>query len=231
MDWAKHNLEFENGLLTIPAWKKYPWLIAAYTTRQSGNLSYHYGDDQEVLNARSRVSAQLGLTVDEWVMMQQVHGNRIQTVTAADAGKGALRFESGIPDTDGLLTNQSGILLGVLVADCIPLLIIDPIQKQVVAIHAGRKGTELGVTSAGIAAMVAAGSKASDLEAVIGPSIGPAHYEVDLWAVNEQQLHAAGVQTIIRTDVDTAEHTDLFFSHRADPGNEGRFAGFIGLRV
>ncbi len=83
----------------------------------------------------------------------------------------------------------------------------------------------------GVEAMVAAGSKASDLEAVIGPSIGPAHYETDIWTANEQQLTAAGVGTVIRTDLDTAEYTDLFFSHRAEAGDTGRFIGFIGRRA
>ncbi len=231
MDWAKHNLESDGSVVRPVAWKQYDWLIAGYSLRPAGNMSYAYDEDQSVYRNRALLSAKLGTTVEHWVAMRQIHSNKIETVTGSDAGKGSLRLETGIPETDGMITSDPGILLTVLVADCVPLLMIDSVSRRIGAFHAGRKGTELGVATEAVRAMVAAGSQPEDLETVIGPSIGPASYEVNLWDANEQQLRAAGVGTIIRTDLDTATNLDLFFSHRADPDHEGRFIGFIGLRA
>lgn len=231
MDWAKHNLELDGTILRPLAWENYDWLQAGFTTRQAGNLSYVHGEDQDVLANRQKLSATLGLSLSHWIASQQVHGNHIELATAEDVGKGALSFETGFPETDGQVNEAPGSISIVLVADCVPLLIIDPLTKKIAVVHAGRRGTGLEIARKGVEAMVARGSKASDLEAVIGPSIGPAHYETDIWTANEQQLKAAGVGTVIRTDVDTAEYTDLFFSHRAERGNTGRFIGFIGRRA
>ena len=231
MDWAKHNLELDGTLVRPAAWKQYGWLSAGFSTRQAGNLSYRHGDDQEVLASRQRLSASLGLPLTYWVTMQQVHGNHIELVTSEDIGKGALRFETGFSDTDGQINEAPGSISVVLVADCVPLLMIDTNTHLVAAVHAGRKGTELEIARKGVEAMVARGSRAADIEAVIGPSIGPCHYETDIWSANQQQLKVAGVTKVIRTDLCTAEHTDLFFSHRAEEGDTGRFAGFIGRRA
>jgi copper oxidase (laccase) domain-containing protein len=231
VDWAKHNLKQDGAIVRPVAWQQYDWLVAGYSLRSAGNMSYAYDEDQSVYKSRAALSAKLGTTVGSWVCMRQIHSNKIETVTGSDAGKGSLRLETGISETDGMITGDPGILLTVLVADCVPLLMIDSVSRRIGAFHAGRKVTVLGVATEAVRAMVAAGSQPENLKAVIGPSIGPASYEVDLWNTNEQQLRAAKVGTVIRTDLDTATYLDLFFSHRADPEHEGRFIGFIGLRA
>lgn len=231
MDWTKHNLEQVGDYVRPAAWKQYDWLIAGFSTRSAGNMSYRHGDDQDVLTARQKLSAALGLTINQWITMQQVHGNHVELATAEDAGKGALRFETGFSETDGQINAAPGTISVALVADCVPLLMIDPDKRLVASIHAGRKGTELEIASKAVEAMIAQGSNPANIEAAIGPSIGPCHYETDIWTANEQQLKAAGVTKIIRTDLCTAQNTDVFFSHRAEAGDTGRFTGFIGRRA
>lgn len=231
MDWTNHNLEQSGSILRPLAWKQYDWLNAGFSMRAAGNLSYRHGEDQEVLGARQKLSASMGLALGQWITMQQVHGNNVELAGTEDVGKGALRFETGFPETDGQVNEAPGSISIALVADCVPLLLMDPATRLVAVLHAGRKGTELEIATKGVEAMMARGSKAADIQAVIGPSIGPCHYEVDIWGENEKQLRQAGVSTVIRTDVCTAENLEWFFSHRAEAGDTGRFAGFIGRRA
>lgn len=217
MNWAEHNLVADGDVVRVAAWQQLDWLQQGFSLRSAGNIDFRFGDAAE---ARKAVAAV------RWTTMQQVHGNRIEVVAGG----------SDFAETDGMITAKEDILLAVVVADCVPLLLIDPVKRIVGVAHAGRRGTEAGIASAIVNQMVKCGSSKEDIQAAIGPSIGPCCYEInrethehfDLWGTNEQQLSEAGIQTIIRTDVCTKDHNDLFFSHRTDEV-EGRFAGFIGI--
>jgi YfiH family protein len=158
---------------------------------------------------------------------------------------------------DGLITNIPGILLTVQVADCIPVLVFDPVRRAVGAFHAGWRGTVAGIVSVGVEAMRAEyGCDPANMIAAIGPGIGPASYVVGdsvrdafvaaftygaelldasmrlhLWEANRRQLVDAGLSPS-QIDVlgeDTATQTDRFFSHRAEHGFTGRMMAAIGL--
>lgn len=223
MNWADHNLHKSGDVVSIAAWQDYDWLRQGFSLRSAGNIDKRFSDATQV---RQGVAEQLGFFLEQWTGMQQVHGNNVELVTS----------KTDFPETDGLISREKNMLLAVVVADCVPLLFIDPIAKTVAVAHAGRRGTIAGIAKVTVNQMVTSGSLAGDLQVAIGPSIGPCCYEInpdthehfDLWAANEQQLREIGVKTIIRTDICTKDHNDLFFSHRADE-QPGRFAGLVGM--
>lgn len=233
MNWAEHNLTQVGDIVSVTAWQKFDWLKQGFSLRSAGNIDYRFGD---VTENRKALTSALGFELSQWTGMQQVHGSHIELVDGTNAGKGSNDFESGFAETDGLVTDSTNTLLAVVVADCVPLLFMDPIARRIAVAHAGRRGTNAGIAKIAFNYVVKCGSRAEDIQVVIGPSIGPCCYEIDrqtnehfdLWGINEEQLRQAGAQTVIRTDVCTNDHNDLFFSHRAD-SNEARFAGLIGM--
>lgn len=101
----------------------------------------------------------------------QVHGTTVVHVTEAWApGAG--------PRADGVVTDRPGIVLGILSADCAPVLLIDPEARVIGALHAGWRGALAGIAEATVAAMIALGARAERIAAAIGPCIGPGAFEV-----------------------------------------------------
>lgn len=233
MNWAEHKLIKNGDVVSVAQWAEFDWLKQGFSLRSAGNVGYRFGD---ATAARARIAANLGVDPESWTGMQQVHGTHIEVVTVEQIGKGSHDYESAIPETDGLITREANALLAVVVADCVPLLFVDPVTRTVAAVHAGRRGTQAGIAKIALEEMVKMNCSIQDIQVAIGPSIGPCCYEInpethehfDLWNTNEQQLQESGVQTIIRTDLCTNDHADLFFSHRADD-QPGRFAGLISI--
>lgn len=162
----------------------------AFTTRRGGvsrgpyqwlNLASHVGDDPGAVAAnRISISSALGCSIEDMVVGQQVHGDRVHIVRENDRGRGALDFSGAIPDADSLVTNLPGVLLSSYYADCVPVMLLDPVQKAIGLAHAGWKGTVKKIAAATLKAMAAAfGTKPGNCLAVIAPSIGPCCYEVD----------------------------------------------------
>jgi polyphenol oxidase len=150
------------------------------TTRHGGvsappyasfNLSEHVGDRPEAVAAnRDRLAAGVGLPAQRLVWMQQVHGH---TVAAVDGPLAA-----PVPATDALVTAEPGLAVAVLVADCVPVLLADPVGKVVGAVHAGRAGARAGVLPAALAAMRELGARIERVEVLLGPSACGQCYEV-----------------------------------------------------
>lgn len=160
---------------------------------------------------------------------------------------------------DIILTDKPEITLFMRFADCVPILVHDPVKHVVGAAHAGWMGTVRDVAGVTVNTMRERyGSNPSDILACIGPSIGPDHYEVgqdvisqvgqtfgadanlmlpqhetsvhfDLWKANQYLLERAGVHQIELAGICTACHTDDWFSHRAEKGKTGRFGALISL--
>ena len=110
---------------------------------------------------------------------RQVHGDAVEIVGASDGGRGQPPDFDTVGDCDGLITASPDIALGIIVADCVPILIYDPTNRVVSTVHAGWRGTVLGIAGVAVRRMQAAfGSQPNALIAGIGPSIGPCCYEV-----------------------------------------------------
>lgn len=145
------------------------------------NLAYHVGDDpRHVLENRRRLAEALGFAPDAWTCGEQVHGNAVAVVRAGDRGKGYLDRSSAFQATDGLVTNEPGVLLTSFYADCVPLYFADPAGRVVGLAHAGWKGTVGLIAEEMIRTMEREyGSRRSEIRTAIGPSIGGCCYEVD----------------------------------------------------
>lgn len=163
-------------------------LDAVVTTRHGGvsgggwaslNLALHVGDDPgAVVRNRRRAAGAIGASIDALVVAEQIHGCAVTVVDAADAGRGARSADDAIPGTDALVTTSPAVALVVLVADCVPLVIVDPHAGVLAVVHAGWRGTAAGVTAAAVGAMEALGARRDRLVVGIGPAANPATYEV-----------------------------------------------------
>ena len=136
------------------------------------NVGIGSDDDPAAITENRRRAAQAVLAEGQLVTVYQVHSAEVVTVTAPVAD--ALR-----PHADAMVTDQPGLLLGILTADCVPVLFADVKAGIVGASHAGWKGAISGVTDNTIAAMEALGADRSRIAAAIGPCIARTSYEVD----------------------------------------------------
>ncbi|GAB2750012.1 peptidoglycan editing factor PgeF [Amycolatopsis magusensis] len=152
---------------------------------ESFNLGDHVGDDEAAVAAnRRRLAAELGLAEGDLAWMEQVHG---RTVTVVD--------EAGGPPaeaTDALVTARPGVALVALVADCVPVLLGDPENGVVAAVHAGRVGARVGVIPAALDAMKSAGAELDRVEALLGPAICGECYEVPKAMADDVEAHLPG---------------------------------------
>lgn len=234
---------------------------AFVTTRSVGNLALHVGDDEErVVRNRERLAAALGADRADLVFCDQVHRPAVTVVTGEHGGRGFTDRADAIPATDALVTTEPGLVLVVMVADCVPLVLFDPGSGVLAAVHAGWAGTVQGVTTAAVRTMTGLGADPARIVAGIGPSIAPARYQVgddvraraqeafgrrapevirpdgagrwlfDLWRANEIQLQEAGVPA------DRVERADLDtgpgtpFYSHRGEAPTGRFAAVARIR-
>jgi copper oxidase (laccase) domain-containing protein len=150
----------------------------------------------------------------------------------SDATRVDLPIESDVQfaGCDGIITNQRKVALGIHVADCCAVYIVDPKKRAIGLVHSGKKGTELGVVANAIAQMKAHfGSNPAELVVQLSPCIRPPHYEVDFAAKIIGQCRAQGVKQIHDSGICTACHLDLYYSYRAEKGKTGRMLALLAL--
>jgi purine-nucleoside/S-methyl-5'-thioadenosine phosphorylase / adenosine deaminase len=173
--------------------------------------------------------------VGEWPLFtaQQIHGNKIAIVNQIDCGGGRFGCEDKeFPGCDGLITNEHGVGLGVYVADCCAVYIIDPKTPAIGLVHSGRKGTELGVVTNAITQMSSRfGSDPVNMIVQLSPCIRPPHYEIDFAAEIVRQCRALGVNEIHDSGICTACDLDRYYSYRAEKGKTGRMLALLGLNL
>ncbi|WP_414814802.1 peptidoglycan editing factor PgeF [Rhizobium sp. IY2] len=135
------------------------------------NVGLSSSDERDkVLENRRRVAAWFDLPVERLATVHQVHSPDVVTIRAD--------YDGARPDADAMVTAAPGIALGVLAADCGPILFADPDNRVIGAAHAGWKGTLTGVLENTIAAMEALGADRGSIVACLGPSISQSSYEV-----------------------------------------------------
>ncbi len=189
-----------------------------------GDVSYVTGPDPvTVRRNRDRWAGAIGVEPSRLVCAQQVHGINVRLVVPDDAGRGYASFDDAIAGTDALITQSPELPLAVFCADCVPILLVDPVRRAIGAVHAGWRGTVADIAGQTIRAMGDSfGTDPADILAGIGPSIGRCCYQVgpevidawnatgfdrpdravergeghrrfDLWRANTLALIAAGV--------------------------------------
>lgn len=194
-------------------------------------------DDPEcVAENRARITKVLGFAPDRLASLRQVHSNRVVTVTASSD-------LTARPEADALVTATPGIALGILSADCTPILLADPQARVIGAVHAGWGGAAAGVIGEIVDAMAALGAEPARIVAALGPSISATNYEVgpdlmanvlarrpsakphfsigpkgrehfDVSGLVIADLRAAGVGTVEVVGGCTYAHPERYFSHR-----------------
>jgi YfiH family protein len=204
---------------------------------------------------KNREAIEKKLPNRRFVVANQTHSDHIKVVTEV-MEQGWRELSSAIPDCDALITQQKGVMLTILTADCVPVLIFDPQKEVVAAIHAGWGGTHKEIVYKTVQKMQEAfGCNPVDMIAGIAPSIGRCCYEVgedvakhffeepkafdikgekymlDLPHINAKQLLKAGLRLehIEHSNICTACEVDDYFSYRKEQGCTGRFMSMIGL--
>jgi YfiH family protein len=224
-----------------------PGIRHAFFTREGGasegifaslNCGYGSGDAPEkVSENRARAMAALDLAADRLVTCHQIHSPDVVTVETP------WRREDN-PKADALVTTKRGVALGILTADCTPVLFADASAGIIGAAHAGWRGAIGGVLDATVAAMTKLGADPQRIRAGVGPCIAQRSYEVgpefpapfltengdnadlfaparreghfmfDLGAYVERRLRKLGITTIQRAPCDTVAEETRFFSYR-----------------
>lgn len=171
-----------------------PQYIAGSTLKvesqpESFNMALHACDSKEAVEInRKRFAHDLNIDLNNCVFAQQTHSDHIQKVTLADGGKGVFDYADAIADTDALYTKDKGVCLGVFHADCVPVLIADPISGLVCAIHAGWQGTVKEITGKSIAYLKEhEGVNPENLKVYIGASICKKNFEVGKEVIEKVQ--------------------------------------------
>ena len=171
-------------------------VIVGFTTRDKGysdgpfnrfNLGLHVGDEPEtVIKNRELLGADLKFPLDNWVLGEQIHANQICRVDSSDRGKGARDLSSALAGIDGLYTTEPNLLLVACYADCVPVFFLAPDGKAVGIAHAGWRGTVGEIAGRMIQKWENdLQLSASDIQVLIGPSIGDCCYEVDMRVASE----------------------------------------------
>ena len=225
----------------------FPSVRHGFMTRQGGTSSGIYaslncgpgsGDDSEcVRRNRALALERAGLDADSLVTAYQIHGDEVKVVESVWPGDAR-------PKIDAMVTAHPGISLGILTADCVPVLFADATAEIIGAAHAGWRGALKGVLENTLAAMQKLGARAENIVAGIGPAIQQASYEVgqefpgpflaedagnqrwfqrspdgehwqfDLPGYVAAKLRRAGIERIDRANVDTCADEQRFYSHR-----------------
>ncbi len=225
------------------------------------DLAWRPGDAPGPVRGRLAViAAELIIDQDRVCCAHQVHGSRVHCIDELPQADPQAPCRS-CGECDALITDRPGITLLIRVADCVPIVLYDPVRRVVAVIHAGWKGTVADIASTTVARMgTRYGCRARDILAGIGPSIGPCCFEVnedvarqfqhaffgescvltgpggikvDLPGANRAALLRSGMLpgNIEMAGYCTACSLDIFFSHRAEQGDTGRFGVFAGLRA
>lgn len=164
------------------------------------NTGFHVGDDNfRVLQNRRILADAIGVDLLKFTFANQCHSANVAIVSESGRGKGALEKETAVDHTDGMVTNVKDICLSVQVADCVPILMYDPVCHVVTAIHAGWKGTLRKIAIEAVAKMVQHyGCRAENIYAALGPSNGPCCYEVGLDVFREAQTSLGPSKNFMR---------------------------------
>ncbi len=166
----------------------------------------------------------LGFSPARYFTAEQVHGAAVAVVPNGPP--------QCVPQVDGLMTNVPGVLLGIHVADCAAIYLVDPGHSAIALLHSGKNGSALGIVKEAISAMQAAyGTRAQDLIVQVAPCIRPPAYEVDFPAQIHIDALAAGVPPSQYHDCAqcTAAAPTLYYSYRREHGQTGRMLALLGI--
>lgn len=259
-----HSIEYiESSLL-----RECEFLTHAFCTRRGGvseddydslNISFKEGDfESKVLQNWHRLAMAFAIPMDQFLTLNQVHGNDIFFIKPF----GDYYSASEVLNYDAIVTSRTNLAVCIKTADCVPVFIVDRKKKIIAVVHAGWKGTALEITAKVVRLLQEKyGSSPQDVLTAIGPSIGQCCFEVDsaaanafseqknneaflfpgarpnkwmldLAEANRRQILNCGIPevNIDVSDLCTSCRQDLFFSHRGSGGITGRQVNFMMIK-
>ncbi len=197
-------------LIRYPIFSPYKNLVAFTTTKQSLTLetARFTGDETSgYYENRKQLAALLGIEIERMIFPRQTHSNNVCQLVDIP--------EKEITETDALVSNRPGLCLCVQTADCVPILLYDPVKKVAAAIHAGWRGTVNKIVANSVRIMVESyACSASDILAAIGPSIGPGVYEVGTEVVEAVRASVPGADQTLYKNSGEKYHFDLWEANR-----------------
>jgi purine-nucleoside/S-methyl-5'-thioadenosine phosphorylase / adenosine deaminase len=209
---------------TFPALEAVPGIVHAFTGRAEG---IDVAVDRESALARlekshSDVRQSIGLGDRLFITAEQVHGAAVAVVDASTPAP--------VPNTDGLITADPRVCLGIYVADCGAVFLVEPGRRVIGLLHSGRKGTELGITRVAIERMVGEfDCNPAKLIVQLAPCIRPPHYEIDFAAEIVRQAREAGVREVHDCGICTGQNVERYYSYRIERGRTGRMLAKLAL--
>ena len=208
---------------TFPPLAALHFISHAFTRRTS--------EDTKADDFPQHVLQSLGFS--QFATAEQIHGNGVAVVTGSSI-RLHLHTEDvpgkSFPGVDALVTRVANLPLVIRCADCAGVFVVDRATPAIALVHSGKRGTLANVVGNTVATMREAfNTDPRQCVAVISPSIGPCHYEMDIWSGVESQLREAGVLEVHNPRVCTACHLDRYFSYRAERGHTGRMFAVLAL--
>lgn len=199
---------------------RYPELIHFVSGREGGvstggrsslNLGFMDEDDtRNVLDNRELLAVSVGCSLDSFTLGEQKHTIHVEVVNQTKRGRGGKEKESRLPSTDGLITREAGICLVVLAADCVPVLLYDPAERVIAAVHAGWRGTVGRIAARTVQCMEAEyHCSPENILVGIGPSIGLCCFEVGEEVIRAAEEGLGTIQGLV-------EHSDNPGKYRFD---------------
>jgi polyphenol oxidase len=212
----------------------------AVTTRHGGtsatpfdslNLALHVGDDPgTVVDNRRRAAAAFGVALDTVVFARQVHGATAALVGPDDRGRGTVTEGDAVPGADILVTTSPGVTLAILVADCVPLALVDPEAGVLAVVHAGWRGTAAGAVGHALRVMTDRGADVGRVRAFLGPAVHPDRYQVSeqvVRALSDAVRPSALDAVVARPDGPGHWLVDLIAANRQQLAADGVESGHI----
>jgi len=247
------------GCLQFPHLREFDGLRHGIFTREGGcsrkpfaglNVGLSVGDSpNRVIQNRAMAARFMGIR--NLVFLEQVHGDEVYMPKPV-SGNGKTRVPDALPPGDAAVTDRTGHALVIQVADCQAVMLYDPINRVIANIHSGWRGSIRNIVGKTVHAMVSSfSSRAADIHAGIGPSLGPCCAEFvnykeeiprsywgyrdrdnrfDFWSITRDQLRDAGLRDglVLAAGMCTKCGKDRFYSYRGE-GQTGRFAACIGM--
>lgn len=184
---------------------------------ESMNLGFNRGDSDENVRENFKIISKfLNMPYENMVLSAQTHTTNIKIVTEKDKGKGII-YPRDYENIDGLITNESQIPLVTFYADCVPLVLFDPVKKVIAASHSGWRGTVMKMGKVTVDKMVEVyGCNPKDIIACIGPSICKKCYEVsaDVGEAFMEEFKDWGYENIVFPKNDEKYHIDLWEANK-----------------
>jgi copper oxidase (laccase) domain-containing protein len=219
------------GYVTYDAFERYEGIRVLTTVRMPIIDELKSNDSGLALQSLGPgLASILDIPFARFIAANQVHSSRVFSVKAPFIDQIGSPEYFIVPSADALFTDLSDVPLIVFTADCLPVFLYDASRKVVGLVHAGRKGIEAGMIPSAVHELVQSyGVDPSDVTALIGASIGPCCYPVDLWSQSMRQLKEHGIKQVHNPRICTGCNTGTFYSYRVEKGTNGRMLSVIML--